>query len=455
MNISIKKGHIFGTVRVPGSKSHTIRALILAALSEGQCSITNPLKGADALSTLQAIQLFGSQVSETNDTWLIQGAGSKFNLPYDIVNVGNSGSALYFLAPVAATTNGYSVFTGDSSIRKRPILHLLDLLQQGGAEAFLTIPKAKSAPFIIKGSIKAGFYKTDGRLSQYITGLMIAATRLNGETHIELTDPKETPYLTMTEYWLKKAGVATTISNDFKHIHVHGPQKINPFNETIPSDWEAVAFPLIATLIAGGSLTITDIDISGTQGDDAIVPILQSVGADIYVNTDTKTLLVRGGEQSRRTEPQFQKGRLCGSQRINCSPFPDAVCALAVIAAFIEGETILEDIEICRQKETDRIAVMRQELSRLGVDIQEKNNCLVINGHSPLTEQGNANPNFCIKGGTVSSFDDHRVAMSLTCFGLGLPANESLIVQDVECASISFPNFIETMNNIGAHLQIL
>ena len=123
---------------------------------------------------------------------------------------------------------------------------------------------------------------------------MMAASRLNGTLHIELTDPKETPYLTMTKKWLENVGVPVTVSEDFKHITVTGPVQIKSFDKTIPSDWEAVAFPIIAALITNSEITITDVDGSGTQGDDKIVCVLQSLGADIVWNKDKETLTVRG-----------------------------------------------------------------------------------------------------------------------------------------------------------------
>ncbi len=459
MKIRAKHSTLSGTTNVPGSKSHTIRALILAAIAHGNSEIENPLTGEDCISCAKAIETLGAKADFSNPhIWKVSGAGEGSHLPDNVVDVGNSGSVLYFLSPIAATFEGWSIFTGDKSIRTRPVKHLANLLEQAGATVHISRPEEDSPPILIKGPIKASNIKTDGRLSQYISGMMMAATMINGTTNIELTDPKETPYLKMTKHWLEGAGIPVSISPEYKNISVSGPHKIRGFNVAVPSDWEAVAFPLIAALVSGSSITIEKIDTSGTQGDDAIVEVLQSVGADIVLSHDEKTLLVRGGRHSTimNEEKGWNNGRLAvaaenNELRINCSGYPDAVCALAAIACFIEGTIILEDIGVCRKKETDRITVMTSELSKLGAEVEEGEDFLIIRGHSPLKKDGTKNECFVLHGGEVESFHDHRVAMSASCLALGLPEGEEVTINDFECHEVSFPGFFDTMNKIGAN----
>lgn len=447
MKILAKKTSLSGNIVVPGSKSHTIRALILASLAEGVSHISNPLPSADCLSASKAIQEIGASVEfdNQNNIWTVTGAGKNAHLPSNVVDVGNSGSVLYFFTPICATFEGWSIFTGDSSIRKRPVLHLLEALNQLGAKSFVSRPEENAPPALVQGPIKAGKVVTDGRLSQYISGLMMASTLIDGKLEIELTDPKEVPYLDMTKYWLESLGVQVEMSSDYKKISVSGPYQLKAFDKAIPSDWEAVAFPLIAALISDSKIVIDNVDGSGTQGDDAIVSVLQSVGADIQWNKDTSQLFVTGGNRLS-TENLPDK-----TLRVNLAGFPDAICALAVIACFIEGKTVLEDIGVCRRKETDRIKVMKSELEKLGAKVEEGEDYLAIYGNSPLLANGEKNPNFNLHGGTVESFDDHRVAMSLACLGLGLPEGEQVIVNDAECCSVSFPGFFEVMNKIKAN----
>ncbi len=465
MNYKSTKQNISGTIIVPGSKSHTIRALLLAALAEGVSHIKNPLPSADCLSAAQAIKAFGAQVDigcpvdekglpcgTPADTWIVTGAGKNAHLPNCQIDVGNSGSTLYFFTPVAATFSGKSSFTGDESICKRPVNHLLDALRQLGAEAKTDRDGVDAPPFTVTGPIKAGKVVTDGRLSQYISGLMMASLLIDGELDMELTDPKEVPYLTMTQLWLKNVGVNVDISPDYKKIKTYGKKDIKAFDTIIPSDWEGVAFPLMAAILSGSDIVIDGIDTTGSQGDDAIVPILQSLGADLSIEKTSETsgkLFVKGSNsQNLTTKNENFKDDIL---RINIAGFPDAICALSALACFVDGTVILEDTEVCRKKETDRIKVMCSELSKLGANVVD--GLTLPKDDSFYGDQiiiyGNKN---ALHGGTVESYDDHRVAMSLACFGLGLE-NHEVVVKDGQCCSVSFPGFFEKMNKLGANFQ--
>ncbi|MGN0730210.1 3-phosphoshikimate 1-carboxyvinyltransferase [Treponema sp.] len=458
MKIIAKNTILHGHIQVPGSKSHTIRALLLASLAEGTSFIRNPLPSADCLSTSRAVPLIGAKITldensrKTGQTWTVEGAGGKIHLPDNVVDVGNSGSLLYFMSPIAATFDGWSIFTGDESIRKRPVDHVTDALRQLGAQAFTAKEKSGTCPLLIKGPVKSGCtVKTGGELSQYISGMMMAATRMNGTLKIELSNPKETPYLFMTKKWLESCGVNARISDDYKHIEVDGPVKIRSFDTVIPSDWEAVAFPLIAALITDSEITVDNVDLGGTQGDSAIVDVLKSLGADIDLNTENSSLTVRGGKKAKDGIGRLSAEHLDnGELHVNLSGFPDAVCALAAVSCFVEGTVFIEDISVCRKKETDRIAVLKSELEKLGASVEEGSDFIAIHGHSPVLRDGSANPDFSLHGAEVNSYLDHRVAMSLACLGLGLGAGQEVKVADAECCSVSFPEFFEAMNKIGA-----
>ena len=445
MNVVSKRAELSGHIQVPGSKSHTIRALLFASLAEGTSHIRNPLGGADCVSSSRAVPLFGAKVDTSDPAdWIVEGAGKNAHLPSDVVNVGDSGSLLYFMSPVAATFEGWSVFTGDESIRTRPVMHVVDALRQLGAEAYISRPEKNAPPLIIKGPVKPGCtVVTDGRLSQYISGIMMAASRLEGTTRIELTDPKEVPFLNMTRQWLESLGVQLEISSDYRHIAVHGPVTFKAFDRFVPSDWEAGAFPLVAALITQSEITVDNIDNSGSQGDSAIVDVLKSLGGDITNDTEKNSLTVR---KSRLSTVHLPGGEL----HVNLSGYPDAICALAVAGCFTEGTIVMEDIGVCRKKETDRIEVMQAELRRLGADVESGGDWISVHGHSPVLEDGSRNPEFVLHGGTVESYDDHRVAMSLACLGLGLPSGESVTVKNAECCAVSFPDFYAVMNKINA-----
>lgn len=443
MKAIAKRSVLSGHITVPGSKSHTIRALILAAMADGTSHISNPLPSNDCLSTAAAVRKVGAEVdfgeSENKGLWTVRGAGAGLHLPDSQIDVGNSGSLMYFLCPVLSTLNGECTFTGDESICRRPVNHLIDALCQLGANA-RSLNGGATPPFSFCGPIDVNKkLVTEGALSQYISGLMMAASRLNGTLQMELTNPKETPYLTMTKLWLESLGVPVNISPDFKKISVTGPVPFKAFDRAVPSDWEGVAFPLIAALISDSEIVIDNIDGSGSQGDDKIVEVLQSAGADIDWNRKEEKLIVRGGKTlSTKNSPG-------GELVVEMSAFPDAICALAVIACFIEGKTVFTDIDICRKKETDRIKAMTSELTKLGAKIVDEGDRLVVYG-----DGGKA-----LHGGEVESYKDHRIVMSLACMGLGLAEGEKITVNDAEWCSVTFPHFFEVMNKIGAGFEVI
>lgn len=437
-------------------------------MAEGVSYIKNPLPSNDCISTLNAIQKIGARLVEkksagSEEIWVIEGAGKKLHLPEGQIDVGNSGSLMYFLCPVLATLSGKCLFTGDESICTRPVGHLLDALIQFGAKAS-SVKNNNCPPFTFEGPIDISKKLiTDGKLSQYISGFMMAASRTNGTLTMELKEPKETPYLTMTKMWLDSVGVHSSISPDFKSISVTGPVEIKGFERSIPSDWEGVAFPLIAALISGSKVTVDNIDFSGSQGDDKIVDVLTSVGAKITLDKTAGNLTVDGsggaiasgagnissgsaletdGSIASSGPAHLSTSALPGGKlQVNVSSFPDAICALCVIACYIEGTTILTDVEICRKKETDRVKAMCSILSKLGADIREDGDSIVIKG-----TMGGTN----LHGGEVESYKDHRIAMSLSCLALGLKEGQSLVINDAECASVSFPQYFEKMNELGA-----
>ncbi|MBP5519930.1 MAG: 3-phosphoshikimate 1-carboxyvinyltransferase [Treponema sp.] len=439
MKAVAKKSVLSGHITVPGSKSHTIRALILAAMAEGTSHISNPLPSNDCLSTAAAVRKVGADVDFGNgDVWTVRGAGSKLHLPQDQIDVGNSGSLMYFLCPVLSTLKGECTFTGDESICRRPVNHLIDALCQLGANG-KSLNGGATPPFSFCGPIDVNKkLVTEGALSQYISGFMMASSRLNGTLEMELTNPKETPYLTMTKLWLESVGVPVNISPDFKKISVSGPVPFKAFDRAVPSDWEGVAFPLVAALISGSEITIDNVDGSGSQGDDKIVEVLQSVGADIKWLRDEEKLIVRGGR--KLSTKNLKDGKLY----IDMSSFPDAICALAVAACFMEGEVIFTDIDICRKKETDRIKAMVSELTKLGAHLVDEGERLVVYGDGGKS----------LHGGEVESYKDHRIVMSLACLGLGLAEGHNVTVKDAEWCSVTFPHFFEVMNKIGAGFEV-
>ena len=441
MKVISRKHGLAGALTVPGSKSHTIRAGIFASLASGTSTIRNPLPSADCLSCLEVVKAFGATVETAPGVWKVTAPKDGLKLPSRVVDVGDSGSVLYFMTPVAATLPGWTVMTGDASICTRPIRALIGALKDLGADGFTTRPDIDAPPALIKGPFKAGKVTLEGNLSQYVSGIMMAAPRIEGTTVINLTNPKEKPFLKMTCEWLKSVGIGVVYDEaKLDHFEVTGPQSYRPFDRTIPSDWEGVAFPLVAAIITGSKVEIEHVDCSGSQGDEAIVDILREMGADIELDRSRETLVING---SGKTVPLKDGSpvKLRGGV-FNCAGFPDAVPSLAVAACFAEGDTTLTDIGVCRLKETDRITLMREELGKLGATLEEGSDWLKIRGTGGRG----------LHGGDVDSHDDHRIAMALAVAGLAIPG-AGVAVHDAECCAVSFPGFYDTMNAIGADFE--
>lgn len=419
----VKPQNISGTLSVPGSKSHTIRAVLIATMAEGKSFIRNPLTSQDCLSSMNAARAFGATAEELDNLWTIEGMGRNLKAPEDVLNVGNSGTTLYFVTAMAALVEDWTVLSGDHQIRKRPIISLLNTLSELGAEGFTTRKDVKSPPAVLRGPIRAGTIQLEGNFSQYVSAIMLISPLLEGTTRIEIANAIERPYLDMTAGWMKQQGIDFNFDDEnYKYFEITGPQKYAPVDATIPSDWESVAFPLVAAAITDSEITIENLDLSGSQGDDQIVDVLQAMNADITINKKDSSLTIKGGRPLKGIT-------------IDCSDIPDAVPILAVAGACAEGTTTLTNVEMVRIKETDRVALMHQELAKMGIEVKETQSSLTIKGGK-------------LRGTTVDSHDDHRIAMALEVAGLA--ADGETIVKDSECVAVSFPNFYEVMNMVGA-----
>lgn len=424
MRAHVSRHQLEGRLSVPGSKSHTIRAVVISTLSEGESYIKNPLPSADCLSSIKACSAYGARAEIGKDLWTIHGVGRNLVVPADVVDAGNSGTTLYFVTAMAALLDQWSVLTGDWQIRRRPIRTLLRGLEELGATAFTTRRDVDAAPVAVRGPLHAGTVRMSGKLSQYISAILLSSPLLEGTTRIELEDVREKPYLQMTVDWMSRQRVKIDYDREkYRFFEVKGPQAYRTVDTRIPSDWESVAFPLVAAAVTNSRVTIEDLDLDGNQGDAVIVDILKEMGARIEVDHATRSLTVTGGS------------KLHGIT-VDCSDIPDAVPILSVAGCFAEGVTRLTGVEMVRAKETDRVAVMCRELTKMGAHIEEDPDKMTIHGGRQLS------------GAVVASHDDHRVAMSLAVAGLF--AQGETVITEPECVSVSFPGFYEIMNRVGA-----
>jgi len=422
MKYLVKPSKIGGKVNIPGSKSHTIRALVFGLLTDGESVIEYPLVSSDTESCVEMIKCFGADVIIEENTWRIKGKGSKLVVPEDVVDVGNSGTSLYIGLGVASLVNGYTVFTGDHQIRNRPADSLIKSIIDLKGSAFSTRNNGKP-PIVIGGRIRGGATSIESITSQYLTSLLIAAPLATGDTVITVPLLNEAPYISMTLEWLDKLGIEY-INNDYKEFRIKGGQNYRSFREYIPADFSSATFFLVLASISGAEFILNGLDFNDSQGDKQVVNILREMGAS--VNIREKSIKIKG-----------EKLRGGG---FDLNSIPDSLPALSVAGCFAEGETRLINVPQARLKETDRISVMCEELRKMGADIEEMEDGLIIR-RSPL------------KGARVRGHGDHRVVMSLTI--AGLMAYGETEIDTAEAVSITFPNFLNLIETLGAEIEII
>jgi len=420
MKFKVKKSQLKGEINIPGSKSHTIRALIFAMLANGKSEILHPLISSDTLSCLSMIEQFGAKVEKNENSWIVSGVGSNLPAPEDVIDVGNSGTTLYMGVAVAALIDGATVFTGDSQIRNRPAKPLIDSINDLGGEAFATRSNGKP-PVVIKSKMKGGKTTVEAVTSQYLSALLMATPLLQNETEIDVPLLNEKPYVTMTLNWLDKMGIDYE-NRDYNSFLVKGGQTYSSFNESIAADFSSATFFLVAASITGADLLLKGLDFTDTQGDKEVVKILEKMGSAVEI-----------GDNYIRIKGQTLRG---GTFDLNA--IPDALPALAVAGCFAEGETRLINVSQARVKETDRISVMCEELKKMGADIEELDDGLVIRKSK-------------LVGTTLSGHHDHRVVMSLSV--AGMIAEGETLIDTAESASVTFPEFKKLMNLIGAKIE--
>ncbi len=422
---------------IPASKSHSIRALILASFADRESQIENILISEDTKSAIKIFRSLGVKIelienADKSYTAKVNPPKQGFTLISEI-DVENSGSLLYFLGCIFSFFEFDFILTGDASIRSRPLKPLLEIYDKLGIKyEFLTVKakEKKTAPIQVYGKkIKAiSPFVLDGKFSQPVSGLLMASSFASYDIEFTLNEAGELPYLKMTCEWLKKANIEYTADDDFKHFKIKSGQDFKSFEAGIPADWSSATFPIVGAVITNSKLSIENIDINDVQGDSEVVSVLRRMGVDISFDYEKKTL---------RILPSLDK--LKGIE-YDCSNIPDSIPAFSVLACFANGKTKLQNIEICRFKECDRIAGMASELSKLGADVVEENSALIINGRAGAD----------LHSAKVDSFNDHRIAMALMLFNLALQKlkNQSIEIENSDCYSVSYPNFPEHLKLI-------
>jgi len=430
MKLIAKKSRLKGTVTIPASKSHTIRAVAIASLASGDSIIRTPLLSGDTTAVVNCYRALGAAIDTTDPkTWKVTGVGGHIAARTRTIDVGNSGTTLRIAMGSAALADpGQSItFTGDDQIQARPVAPLIDALNDLGAEA-RSLKNNGCAPVKIAGSLSGGKTSIRCKTSQYLSSLLLCTPLAAEDTEINVTLLNEPDYVQMTLDWLDKQQIQYE-NHEMRQFRIKGRQAYKPFDATIPADFSSATFFLCAAAILGDEVTILGLDFADSQPDKAVTDYLKAMGADITIAPDRVTV---------------KAAPLKGAD-IDMNRTPDALPAMAVTAAFAQGTTKLLNVPQARNKETDRITCMATELKKMAIETEELPDGLIIHGSQNYLAPRSTG------GFLLHGHADHRIVMALAIAALALETQST--IDTAEAISVTFPDFTKLMQSIGANIK--
>jgi len=425
-----------GTATVPGDKSISHRALILGALAVGETKITALLEAEDVLNTAKAMRALGADLLRDGDgAWRVWGRGvGGLAEPDGVLDFGNSGTGSRLVMGAVATTAMTAVFTGDDSLRRRPMKRVLEPLTLFGAE--YSARDGGLMPVTLKGARQplAIEHEVAVASAQVKSALILAALNAPGRSRIvqrALTRDH-------TEQMLRAFGARIAVE-DLKDggeaVEVTGEIDLKPAAVDVPRDPSSAAFPLVAALIVPGSeVTLPDVLLNPRR--IGLIDTLKEMGADITITNARES----GGEKIGDLVAKFSSLKGVDVPAERAPSMIDEYPILAVAAAFAEGKTTMRGLEELRVKESDRLAAIVAGLRANGVTVEETEDGMIVEGRGPDSVPG---------GGTVTTHMDHRIAMSFLI--MGLAARDAVSVDDVSMIATSFPEFESLMSGLGAN----
>jgi len=426
MDILLEPTHVSGTIAVPASKSQTIRALLLATFAGGTSIIRNPLDSQDTRSCIAVCRAFGADIRFDEHGSVILHAPKSFPQAVS-VDCGNSGTTLYLAMGLAATTGSAVTFTGDAQLQSRPVDPLLQALVDLGAT--VTYPgkhrRAGYPPFTITGPLTGGSTSIICHSSQYLSSLLLGCPLAEQDTQIAVPLLNERPYVHMTRSWLDMQHIAYQTDSHMSTFTIYGRQRYKPFETTVQGDYSSASFFICAAAIAGGCVTLQGLDPNDPQGDKEILSIVQRMGCTVRWR-DTFTVTVCGPGRGNLHAGTF-----------DLNAIPDALPILAVTACYAQGTTTLGNVPQARIKETDRIAVMRENLLACGADVEERADALIIHGTGNLP------------GGQCNGYDDHRIIMAMAIASLG--SDHPIHITGIDAVEVTFPTFFTLLATLSEH----
>jgi len=426
-----KSQNLQGEVRMPRSKTHSFRALILASLADGISFVRNPKLSGDWHEAVNAMKMYGATIEEVEkQIFRVKGVGGNLQTPADVINVNNSGTMLFFIAGVAAACPGWSVITGDESIRtlRKISKNLFEPFQELGVEIIST-KNDGMAPFVIKGKANGGIAHMDGVGCQPVFSVLIASAFSEKPVEVFVRNPGEKAYIDLLLYWFRKVGLQyENVENKHERYKFPGNKPPQAFDAEIPFEWSAPAYPLLAALLTPDSeITVRGMDWEDPYGDKLVIPILQKMGADITFDGDSLTA---------------RSSQLYGIE-VDMNDLPDQVPTIAIAACFARGKTVIKNALTARWKECDRIAAVCKELSKMGAKVTEKEDGLVVDQDGTWK----------LRAAHIDGYSDHRMVLSFAIAGMQVEGET--IISDAQFVAKSFENFIPDMIKVGANFELV
>ena len=420
----IRRSCLRGELQVPSSKSHSLRALLFASLADGDSLLSGVLDSPDTQAMINACRQMGAKIHSTAQGWQVSGVRGLPCCPQEVIDAGNSGQVLRFVGAISSLIDGYTVISGDHSIRhQRNVAPLLSGLQQLGCFAIST-KQDGFAPIVVKGPITGHYLEIDGQDSQPVSALLMAAAFAKHPIEINVTNPGEIPWVGLTLSWLDRLGIQYQASSNWNRYQLFGQAHYFGFNYQVPGDFSSAAFSVVGALITRGWVKISNLDMQDSQGDKKLLEVLHALKMPLAFEQGAIQV---GGDHCI---PGFD---------LDVNDYIDALPILTVLACFADDECQLRGAKVARTKESDRLSSMTQELRKMGADITEHADGLSIRPR-PL------------QGTHVYSHHDHRVAMALAVAGMG--ATGITHIDDVACVDKSYPGFSDAMQRLGAKLCI-
>ncbi len=406
-------------IAIPGSKSYTQRALVIAALAEGTSVLHNPLLSEDTHHLVEALRAMGTQIAVKDNEIVVKGTGGRLLTPSDPIYLGNNGTAIRLLTSVAALGTGVFTLTGDPRLCERPIKPLLDALQTLGVNARGRNGAGFPPVTVEADGIRGGnVVLQDIESSQYISSLLISAPYAQRDVAIGLAGKiPSLPYIRMTLESMKDFGQSVQSPTPRQYI-VEGGQTYKGRDYRVEGDISSASYFFLAAALLKGRIRIENINPQTVQGDIQLVTLMESLGVEVIKGDHW--IEMSGGDLNP------------GTRRFDLGDMPDMVPTFAVLSAMRPGRTIIENVAHLRHKESDRLSAMVTELTRVGIHAEETSDGLLIDGGSP-------------HGAEIETYNDHRIAMSFAILGLAIPG---MRIKNSACVNKSFPDFWDTLDKI-------